>query len=177
MERFSELAKKRRSHRKFTDEKLTEEQIQTLLDAALMSPTSKGMHSYSFCVVESPELLAALSECKSVGSQFVSEARCAIVVMAEPSVSDVWIEDASTAAMSILYQAEDLDLGACWVQVRERNAADGEDSESVVRRLLSLPEDRRIVCFIAIGHKGMERKEQNMERMQSLKEEKVLRLR
>lgn len=176
MEGFYELAKNRRSHRKFTEDRLSEEQIQRLLDVALMSPTSKGTHSYSFCVVESPDLITALSECKSMGSQFVAQAPCVIAVMADPSVSDVWIEDAATAAMSMLYQAEDMGLGACWVQVRERSSAEGEDSESVVRRLLSIPEGIRVVCLIAVGRKGMERKPQNMERIQSMKQEKIRRL-
>jgi nitroreductase len=176
MERFSELAKKRRSHRKFTAEKIAEEQIQLLLDAALMAPTSKGLHSYSFCVVEKPELLLALSQSKAMGSQFVVDAACAIVVLAEPEISDVWIEDASTAAMSMLYQAEDLGLGACWVQIRERRDADGKDSEEVVRDILSLPASKRVVCLIALGHKGMERKEQNLEKIAALKTEKVVRI-
>jgi nitroreductase len=176
MERFSELAKKRRSHRKFTPEKIAEEQIQLLLDAALMAPTSKGLHSYSFCVVEKPELLLALSQSKAMGSQFVVDAACAIVVLAEPEISDVWIEDASTAAMSMLYQAEDIGLGACWVQIRERRDADGKDSEEVVRDILSLPASKRVVCLIALGHKGMERKEQNMEKIAALKTEKVVRI-
>ena len=176
MERFSELAKKRRSHRKFTPEKIAEEQIQLLLDAALMAPTSKGLHSYSFCVVEKPELLLALSQSKAMGSQFVVDAACAIVVLAEPEISDVWIEDASTAAMSMLYQAEDLGLGACWVQIRERRDADGKDSEEVVRDILSLPAFKRVVCLIALGHKGLERKEQNLEKIAALKAEKVVRI-
>lgn len=175
MEHFSELAKKRRSHRKFTEDRLNEEQIQALLDAALMAPTSKGLHSYSFCVVENPELLESLSKTKAIGSQFVADAKCAIVVMAEPEISDVWIEDASTAAMSILYQAEDLGLGACWVQIRERKDADGKDSETIVRELLELPESMRVVCLVALGYKGMERKGQNMERIEALKQDKVTR--
>lgn len=175
MEQFYELAKKRRSHRKFTDEIVTEEQIQTLLDVALMSPTSKGLRSYSFCVVENPELLQGLAGAKAIGSQFVSEAKCAIVVMAEPEISDVWIEDASTAAMSLLYQAEALGLGACWVQMRERKSSDGRDSEAIVRELLALPENKRILCLVALGHKGMERKEQNIERIAAMKEDKVIR--
>ena len=175
MEHFSELAKNRRSHRKFTKEKLSEDNIQMLLDSALMAPTSKGLHSYSFCVVEAPELLVQLSCCKDMGSQFLAEAACAIVVMAEPKISDVWIEDASTAAMSILYQAEDLGLGACWVQVRERKASDGQDSEDIVREILSIPNEKRIVCLIALGQKGMERKGQNMEKIEALKLEKVVR--
>ncbi|MBO5676113.1 MAG: nitroreductase family protein, partial [Bacteroidaceae bacterium] len=99
-----------------------------------------------------------------------------IVVMADPEISDVWIEDASTAAMSILYQSEALGLGACWVQVRNRKNAEGVDSEVVVRDILSLPENMRVVCFLAIGHKGMERKGQNMEKIAALKADKVIRI-
>ena len=39
MENFSELLKVRRSMRKFTDEELTQEEVVTLMKAALMSPT------------------------------------------------------------------------------------------------------------------------------------------
>ncbi len=173
MEEFHELAQKRRSHRKFTPETISPEAMQHILEAALMAPTSKGLHSYSFCVVEDPEVLARLSHSKAIGSQFVAEAKCAIVVKADPTVSDVWIEDASTAAMSMLYQAEDLGLGACWVQVRARRDAEGRDTEDVVREILSIPESMRVVCMVALGHKGAERKPQNMERIQALMEEKV----
>ncbi len=173
MEEFYELAQKRRSHRKFTSQNISPEALHRILEAALMAPTSKGLHSYSFCVVQNPEVLARLSASKAIGSQFVAEAKCAIVAMADPAVSEVWLEDASTAAMSMLYQAEDLGLGACWVQVRERKDAEGRDTEDVVREALSLAEDTRVVCMIALGHKGAERKPQNMERIEALIQEKV----
>ncbi len=176
MEEFYELAQKRRSHRKFTSEDIAPEALQRILEVALMAPTSKGLHSYSFCVVEDSAVLERLSVSKAIGSQFVAEAKCAIVVIADPKVSDVWIEDASTAAMSMLYQAEDLGLGACWVQVRERKDTEGRDTEAIVREVLSLAGDTRVVCMIALGHKGMERKPQNIERIQALMQEKVSRL-
>ncbi len=176
MEEFYQLAQKRRSHRKFTSESISQEALQYILESALMAPTSKGLHSYSFCVVEDPAMLARLALCKAVGSQFVADAKCAIVVKAAPEVSDVWIEDASTAAMSMLYQAEDLGLGACWVQVRARKDSQGRDSEEIVREILSISEDTRVVCMVVLGHKGMERKPQNMERIQELMQEKVSRV-
>ena len=40
MENFSELLKVRRSMRKFTDEELTQEEVVTLMKAALMSPSN-----------------------------------------------------------------------------------------------------------------------------------------
>ncbi len=50
MENFSELIKNRRSMRKFTDEELTQDQVVTLMKAALMSPSSKRSNSWQFVV-------------------------------------------------------------------------------------------------------------------------------
>jgi hypothetical protein len=62
------------------------------------------------------------------------------------------------------------------VQIRERRDADGRDSEEIVRGILFLPATKRVVCLIALGHKGMERKEQNLEKIAALKTEKVVRI-
>ena len=165
MENFSELIKTRRSMRQFTDELLSGDDVKLLLRAGLMAPSSKGLHSYEFVVVEDKEMLAALSQCKKVGSDFLAGAPLAIVVLADPAVSDVWVEDASVAATHILLQAEDLGLGACWIQVRNRFSPDELPTEQIVKSLLGIPEDRGVVCIIAVGHKGMERKPQNEDRL------------
>jgi len=170
MENFKDLITIRRSHRKFTDEKLSSDDVALILRAGLMAPSSKGMHSYEFVVVDNPKHLEALSHCKSRGCDFLTEAPLAIVVMADPNVSDVFIEDASVASTMMLLQAEDLGLGACWIQVRERFDMSGESAEQIVREILGIPDEMRIISIIAVGHKGMERKPQNEER---LKWEKV----
>lgn len=165
MESFSELARVRRSMRKFTEEKISAQQQQELMRTVLMSPSSKGLHSYEFQLVENPQQLAQLAKSKSMGADFLTDAPLAVVVMADPEVSDVWVEDASVAATTLLYQAEDMGLGACWIQIRERQDADGNDAEVNVRKILGLPESKRIVCIVAVGHKGMERKPQNEDRL------------
>ena len=165
MEKFSELIKVRRSHRAFTEELLSGDDVKLLLRAGLMAPSSKGLHSYEFIVVEDKQMLAALSKCKQVGSDFLSGAPLVIVVLADPRISDVWIEDASVAATNILLQAEDLGLGACWIQLRDRLSAEGEPTEDIVKSLLGIPDEMRAVCMIAVGHKGMERKPQNEDRL------------
>jgi len=151
--------------RQFTDELLSGDDVKLLLRAALMAPSSKGMHSYEFVVVEDKQVLADLSQSKQVGSDFLAGAPLAIVVLADPAISDVWIEDASVAATHILLQAEDLGLGACWIQVRERFSADGQPTEEIVKSLLGIPDNLRVVCIVAVGHKGMERKPQNEDRL------------
>ena len=165
MENFSELVRLRRSMRKFTDEPLAPEQVETLLRAALMSPSSKGKHAWRFIVVDDKDMLEKLSHCKAQGSDFLAGAPLAVVVVGDPSESDVWVEDASVASTVLLYQAEDLGLGARWIQVRERYTAEGEPADNIVRFLLHIPEPFRVVSIVAVGHKGMERKPFNEERL------------
>ena len=149
-----------------SDEELTQDQVVALMKAALMSPSSKRSNSWQFVVVDDKEVLKELSHCKEQASSFIADAALAIVVMADPLASDVWIEDASIASIMIQLQAEDLGLGSCWVQVRERFTAIGMPSDEFVHGILDIPLQLQILSVIAIGHKGMERKPFNEEHLQ-----------
>lgn len=165
MTHFYDLAARRRSMRQFTEQSLTQDELAALIGTALMAPSSKGTCCWQFVVVDDAALLEQLAGCKEHGASMLSGARAAVAVLADPSVSDVWIEDASVATTYLLLQAEDCGLGACWVQIRNRQAADGTSSEDVVRRLLHIPEHLRVLSLVALGHKGMERKPFNPERL------------
>ncbi len=165
MKNFKELVALRRSMRKFTAQPLPADDVALLLRAALMAPSSKGKHSAEFVVVDDHDMLERLSQCKAMGADFVAGAKMAVVVCANPGLSDVWIEDCSAASMLIMMQAEDLGIGSCWVQIRERQDAEGHDAEDNVRQMLGIPADRRVLCVIALGYKGMERKPQNEDRL------------
>ena len=158
MENFSELIKNRRSMRKFAQEELSQEEVVALFKAALMSPTSKRSNSWQFVAVDNKEILKELSRCKEHGASFITDAALAIVVMADPLASDVWIEDASVASIMLQLQAEDLGLGSCWIQVRERMNATGMPSDEYVRAILDIPLQLQVVSITAVGRKGMERK-------------------
>ena len=165
MESFAQLVKTRRSMRKFTDEMLSADDVATILKAALMAPSSKGKHAWHFVVVDDKDMLQALSACKTVGSDFLAGASLAVVVIGDPQESDVWIEDASVATTVMLYQAEDLGLGACWIQLRNRFDPEGTPSADIVRELLGIPAELEPLTIVALGHKGMERKPFNEERL------------
>ena len=62
MESFATLIQNRRSTRKFTERLLSPEQVQLILRAALMAPSSKRSESWQFVVVEDKEMLARLAE-------------------------------------------------------------------------------------------------------------------
>lgn len=152
--------------RKFTDEELNQEEVVTLLKAALMSPASKRSNPWQFIVVDDKALLKELVHCKEHGASFLGEAALAIVVTADPLASDVWVEDASIASIMLQLQAEDLGLGSCWIQVRERYTATGMPSGEFVQGVLDIPLQLQVVSIIAIGHKGMERKPLDEENLQ-----------
>ena len=162
---FKDLARIRRSHRKFTEEEINPDHVQTILRAALMSPTSKSQRSWQFVVVENKNDIEKLADAKDLGSQFMKGAPLAIAVLGDPQTNDCWIEDCTIAAVSMQYQAEELGLGSCWAQMRGRGLTDGTPADEVIRGILDIPANYRTLCIIAFGHKADERKPQNEDNL------------
>ena len=131
---FKTLAQMRRSHRKFTEEEIDAEDVRLILRAALMSPTSKGQRAWQFVVVDDKADLEKLSDAKEMGGQFIKSAPLAVVVLGDPVQNDCWVEDGSIAAISMQYQAEELGLGSCWVQMRGRGLSDGTSAAQASER-------------------------------------------
>ena len=126
-----------------------------------MSPTSKSQRAWHFVVVEDKTDIEKLADAKDLGSQFMKGAPLAIAVLGDPQANDCWIEDGSIAAVSMQYQAEELGLGSCWVQMRGRGLTDGTTADEVIRGILDIPANYSTLCIIAIGHKADQRKPQN----------------
>jgi len=163
---FKEVIRNRRSTRKFTEEPLSPEQVETIIKAALLSPTSKSSNPWQFLLVEDKEMLEKLSQCKKAGSKLIAGCSLAIVVMADPLSSDVWIEDASIASFAMQLQAEDLGLGSCWVQIRERYTIADTSAEEYVKELLDIPMQLQVLSIIAIGHKAQDKQPIDDEKIQ-----------
>jgi nitroreductase len=162
---FKDLVQQRRSHRKFTGEEVSADDVKTILRAGLMAPTSKGQRAWQFVVVDDKTDLEKLSDAKDLGGQFLRDAALAIVVLGDPLQNDCWVEDGSIAAISMQYQIEDLGLGSCWVQMRGRGLSDGTSADTVIQGVLNIPENLSCLCVLAVGHKADERKPQNEDKL------------
>ena len=160
-----DLLRKRRSIRKFSTEKIAPETVATLIEAALRSPSSRGFNPWEFILVDDPEILGRLSQSKQHGAQFLQNAPLAIVICADSTKSDVWIEDCSIAAIIIQLTALSQGLGSCWAQIRNRHYKDEKTAESYIQELLGLPEKIKVECIVAIGHP--------VEEKQSVPEDKL----
>ncbi len=147
-----ELLRLRRSKRRFSGKKVEPEKVDLLLKAGLLSPSSKSSTPWEFIAVDEPDLLTQLSVSKEHGAKLIAGAPLAIVVLGDTTESDVWVEDCSIASTIIQLEAEDLGLGSCWVQMRERKNVHGEYAESVIRKLLGIPEHLGVLSVVAIGY-------------------------
>lgn len=158
MENLHQLFINRHSIRRYTNEPVDGDDVKTILEAALLSPSSKSVRPWSFVVVENREDLERLSGCKAFGTKPIATAALAVVVCADPEKSDMFIEDMSIAALMMQLQAADLGLGSCWIQVRNRYTADGEPAENIVREILDIPNAQVVECIVTIGHPDEQRR-------------------
>ena len=149
---FIELIQNRRSIRKYQDKTIEDEKIDFLVEALLRAPTSMGKNSWKFVVVTDTAVLEKLSTAKPHGATFLRNAALGIVICADPQISDVWIEDASIASIITHLAATSLNLGSCWIQIRERKHDDTQSAEAYIAQVLSLPAHIKVLSIIAIGY-------------------------
>jgi len=154
---FISLLRKRRSIRRYSQAQIETEMVDTIVEAALRAPSSRGSAPWEFIVVTDRTLLKRLAESKEHGSAFLENAACGIVVCADPKKSDVWIEDASIASVSLHLAAASLGLGSCWIQIRERRHSAAKSAESHVAEVLGIPETLRVHAIVAVGHPDEEK--------------------
>lgn len=149
---FISLLRKRRSIRRFLDKPVEKEKLDLLVEAGLRSPSSRGVNPWHFVLVTDRGMLGRLSQAKEHGSAFLKNAAAGIVVCADVSKSDVWVEDASIATTIIHLAAASLDLGSCWIQIRERMHAPQQTAEAYVAEQLRLPAGLKVQAIVAIGY-------------------------
>ena len=148
-----ELALRRRSVRRYSDQPISRETLQAMLETALLAPTSWGREVVEFVVVEGRERLFELAQCKSIGAPSIAQAAAAVVVIADMSSAEFWIEDASVAATYLLLAAEEQGLGACWNHIRNRSGR-RDAAQEEIKALLGIPARYAVLCMVSLGHKG-----------------------
>ncbi|MBR4133354.1 MAG: nitroreductase family protein [Bacteroidales bacterium] len=156
---FIDVIQKRHSVRKFTGEPVDRELIDAILDIAATAPSSRNSHSSAFMVVDDRDTLSAIAEMRDHGSAFVKGAAAAIVVMGDRSKTDIWVENAAISATFIQLAATAIDLGSCWVHVRDRLRSKDDPArgtaEEYLRSLLGIRDEYGVLCVVALGHEAL----------------------
>ncbi len=141
----------RRSIRRYTEEPLSLDQVESLLDAAMAAPSGNNKRPWVLVAVRDAEQRRRLSEVHRWAAM-VAQAPLAIAVCADPESTPFWIDDCAAATENILLAARAMGLGGGWIGIHQR-----EEYREGVRRVLGLPANLAVHCLIAIGHPAEER--------------------
>jgi nitroreductase len=141
----------RRSIRAYSDEPVSQEDIQSLLEAGMAAPSGSNQRPWHFVLVADRPKLRALAQ-KHPYAKMLSGAALGIAVCGDPAVSDWWVQDCSAATENILIAAAGLGLGAVWLGCHSR-----PEREQVVRDVLGIPDRIGVLSFISVGHPGEEK--------------------
>lgn len=147
-----EILRNRRSIRKYTNQPVEPGKQEILKEAVLRSPSSKNIDPWEFIFVDEKEILLKIRDCKPHGAMPLETAPLAVVVCADETKNDVWIEDCSIASILLQLTAQSLGLGSCWVQIRNRLHSETISAEKYIQNLLNVPENYRILSVVSIGY-------------------------
>jgi len=125
-----EVINNRRSIREYKDEQIKDEEIEKILNAAIMAPTARGEAPWHFTVIQDKdvlnhindyvhnllkdsgdELLEAIAES---GRNIMHNAPTVIVVSVKSDATNMQA-DCSAAIENMLLAAEGLNIGSCWL--------------------------------------------------------------
>lgn len=143
----------RTSDRSFDkDKNVSDEEITTLLHAAMAAPTGVNKQPWHFVVVRNRNLLDSLADSLPY-CHAARHAPVAIVVCGDsrkflPGDDDIlWVQDVSASSENILLAVHALGLGAVWTCVYPHS-----DRMESVSAILSLPPELKPFNVIPIGH-------------------------
>jgi nitroreductase len=141
----------RRSIRKYTSQKVTDEKVQELLKAAMAAPSAGNQQSWQFVVIDDRKILDEIPKVHPY-SQMIKEASVAILVCGDLKSDEhkgFWVQDCSAATENLLLAVEAQGLGGVWLGLYPR-----EEIVAEIRKLLGLPEHIVPLSLIPVGYKG-----------------------
>ena len=141
----------RTSVRQYTDEPITDQEIETLLKAGMAAPSACNLQPWRFVVVTNAAVKKAISEqIKPAGP--ASKAPVVIVVCGDmdhtfEAAPDYWAEDCSAATENIMLAAHAMGLGTVWMGIYPQ-----KERYELLKDLLNLPNNIKAFGMIAVGH-------------------------
>jgi len=140
-----EVIKTRRSIRRYTGDVVSDEDINKVLEAGRWAPSADNSQPWTFVVLRSREVKEKLAGTLTWG-KFLSQAALGIAVVIDEAASSHAVEDGAAATQNVLLEAHSLGLGTCWIGTY------GSPHEASARKVLKVPEDKRLLSVIAIGY-------------------------
>ncbi|MBT9130917.1 MAG: NADH dehydrogenase [candidate division WS2 bacterium] len=144
----TEAILKRRSVRKYKEDKVPDNILEKILQAAQLAPSAKNLQPWRFVVVTDKEIREKLVPA-CANQKFVGEAPVVIAgVGINPSLVmrcgiTAQTVDLSIALTQIVLQATELGLGTCFI---------GAFHQDQVKQVIGIPEEYVVVQVLTLGY-------------------------
>ena len=136
--------KTRRSIRKYEKRPVPEELLDKILEAGRWAPSANNAQPRNFIVLRDEGIRKEVAGATTYG-KFLAEAPLGIAVVVDPQASTHPVEDGAIATQNMFLAARALGLGACWI------GSYGSVYEEEVKKILGIPENKRLLSLISLG--------------------------
>jgi len=150
---FRNVLKQRRSVRKWKDVRITKEEFGQLIDAARWAPSSCNRQPWHFLLTQDKNKIEFLS--KITNQSFVKNAPSCILILINLEAYDEATKyyfaflDAGVAIQNMLLMAENMNLGACFVNLAP--IKNFELQKEQIKHKFGIPKNFELICVIPIG--------------------------
>jgi nitroreductase len=144
----------RRSIRRFTDKKISDDSLRLILTAAMCSPSACNSQPWEYIIVKDRSNLDGIMKSHPYTGMLKS-ADMAIIVCGGPKEGmsrPYWPLDCAASTQNILLEAQDLGIGSCWCGVYPY-----EERMDPIRKLFGIPEGMYPFSIIALGYPDEEK--------------------
>jgi nitroreductase len=138
----------RRSIRRYTGEKIGEDQIKSIIRAGMYAPSARNRRPWHFIIVDDREVLKKIMKIHPY-SAMLSEASHAVVVCGDEKLENgpgYYKLDCSAATQNMLLAAHAMDLGAVWLGVEPR-----KERITGISSILALPDHIHPLSIVSVG--------------------------
>ena len=139
----------RRSIRRYTDKKVSDEVVKELLEAGMSAPSAGNEQPWHFVAITDHKILDEIPKIHPY-SGMLKEAPLAILICGGESLQKYkgyWVQDCSAATENILIAANAIGLGGVWLGVYPI-----EERVDGIRKLLGMPEKVIPFALLSIGY-------------------------
>jgi len=142
-----QVLRDRRSIRAYTDQSVSREIIEEIVDCARLAPTAMNVQPWDFVVLTSRADLARIPVLLG-HAEFVAKAAFAVIVFSRKT--DYALEDCSAATENLLIAAAAHGVGSCWV------AGARQPYGPAVAEAFSAPSDSDLFAIVSFGYPAEE---------------------
>ena len=144
--------KSRISVRQFSQKDISQEDLQTILEAGMAGPSCVNSRDWSFIVVRDKEMLNKMADANGRPAQPLRGAQVGILVCGDlerafQGAPDYWVVDGSIAAQNMILAANALGIGSVWLGTWPQM-----DRVKAQSALFGLPETQVPHSIIAFGY-------------------------